>query len=337
MRLGIKEEISVSGIMVKPTVLSGRHEFTFGGFSCVVELPKRPKFKEGVSKSDSDVFLFSHRELGNRIIPISCIVTKVILTIDLKKTVPYHLAKRTIGSRDYYNSEFAPKNKQMIEKLSVQTEDLAEKAMHYWISIIRWKCEHPLLRRMRSAEENHITVNNPLIDLNTGENLPMGVSINISVNTVEPITLAMWKLSQQCLSKNEQIPLWMLYFRDAKLRYAKSDYRSAVLFLAVACESILRHFASDILENPQCRQQQKSLEKLQIRYLSDNWEKFSVLKRHRLKIDRAAINTLFEIRNDIMHRGICNERMILQQWRNFYAAVENVVEGGQKLIDKDLR
>jgi hypothetical protein len=146
-----------------------------------------------------------------------------------------------------------------------------------------------------------------------------------------------WRSVQNRLNLNEQIPLWILYLRDSRLRFAKSDYRSAILFLAVACESLLRNLALDIFENRGCKQQQKTLEKLSLRYLTDTWEKFEPLKRHGIVIEKGHINTLFELRNDIMHRGIYDEEKIRAKWKEMYAATAKIVETGQITLERSNR
>lgn len=230
-------------------------------------------------------------------------VSSVILTVSLTDEDGLEITKEMIDPESRGSNIFSEKNGQdKIDKIHKMLSSIAYRAFDYWARVIRWKTKNSFFGA--PIENNkHYGFNDFFASLDPLKRLGAR-TIVMSIYIHDSLSIEEWTGIQECLQRNEQPPLWIDAYNDARRREEVGDMRGAFLEAAISMESFLKKKLLDSLES-------LPPSEVAVRKNIERWHISDVLKNHRkigpvndLSMSEDVLDLLkktFDKRNAIMH------------------------------------
>ncbi|MEM5451527.1 hypothetical protein [Paraburkholderia guartelaensis] len=313
----------INYLNVESALLGMRHVFPFKGATVTVSLPRLESVSDNPDEF-CDAHRSSYREENGKSIILAANVNTIRVEVKGDKTITLPLE---VLNRDPYSTELIPEaDKTRLKDISARADQIAREAFEYWISIMRWRCNNhrigrPLLHGPRVLWQNSLR------DAESKRSV-WSITGNIVITATREVTTTGWDQAQTSLQACEEVPVHILLLDDARENLSRGDYRRSIIDLAVACEVfmrtlVLRTIPEDLDKDMLAMIEEVSIHQYMKKYLPNllTEDGQSDLK----KLVSGHLNSLFELRNKIMHMAQ-NDRATRENCVRFIQATSTLFE-----------
>ena len=287
------------GLAVLPEVMGRRHNFRFENAEIEIQLPSIEQV-DRESKYDEVATVGSRWAKTDA--PIEFRILKVDVVVRLGHRVSLPAGVLTVNANAF---DLIPQQQQhRLEKLASEHAVVAEEAVEYWLSTLRWITDdYRIVRPYLASGGGDWGVR--LYDDNTQKRVWVQSS-TVHVAGYHRIAEGDWESANQRLVSGRRAPIHVSLKHDAEKFLALGDYRRSLIDLAISCETFLRNSVLEQLPSELNREVRDFIEQGNINQFS------SRLLPSMLSPDAAQqyrrnfkpeLASLFSKRNDIMHRG----------------------------------
>ena len=291
-------------LSIHPDLVGAVHEFIHEKHRINIALPLPQHFP--TEPNQGELLTFSHyREVNGKKIPSQLWVhaVDVVVAIPEELSVP-----REILDRPPNAFEIVPKAQQEhLDHLAATYEAVAERAFDLWIRTLRWKCDNSAIGRpeITSYGSGWSTY---LVAQPQDQRIWIGPMV-FQLKGTKMVTPDIWEEAGTSLKLEVTPPVFIDLIMDAAEHIKLGDLRRAIIDMAIACEVFLRMLLAKSLP--------PDLQACIVTYVDDAnirpvLEKFvpdilSKAERKELDKIRSKLHALFDIRNEIVHKGRVSE------------------------------
>jgi len=292
------KKYDVEGLAVSPDVIGLKHVFRLGEAEVEIQLPSKNAANRKISDPDASVSSWWAADNS----PIQYEIHRLNTVVRISKTItlPIDILELNLNSIDLISGD----QKEDLEKFCEEHNHLAERAVEYWLSVLRWTTEDPQIARPYFAS-NSISGGVRLFDENTEKKI-WTQSLTVCVPRYHLITIEEWRNAETRLRSQEQPPIYLTLKHEAERFKQIGDYRRSIIDLAISCETFLRNSVLDSLPSNLSAEAWKFIEEGNINQFVSKLIP-SILNDDAIvqynKNLKPEISSLFSKRNDVMHRG----------------------------------
>lgn len=283
---------------IVPSLAGMAHKFIHKKHEVEIKLPEKPHRKNW-SDNDAKIYCRHWRTKGGRDYPVSFVVNSVDLTIETGKI--RKISPKSIGVVNH--SLFNKNQRNTLDRLTHEYEQIADQAFERWLNILRWKTN--ILDLCSYYDSLERSSWGPYL-FDASSNKPFYTPpYTMTVRGLRSIKKKNWRLTQTALNENIDTPIWHLYIAEAHQKRIAEDTKGFLLDLAISIETIVRFVIDTYITDEAPVAFGEAVGRMPIMPLLDNWNKINS-KNSRwnyLKNDINRIKELFVKRNRVMHRG----------------------------------
>ena len=285
------------GLDIQPELVGAIHRFKLDENSVQISLPKLNKLEDKKILS-----LSSWQEDGDERIPIGYSVGEIEVTLSVAKQIalPISILERQPNAYEIVSSSMQDE----LKSIAASNTQLAEKAVSLWSRTMRWKTGDGYIARGEFKSINS-GWGATLLDVDTKKRLwtyhePIVLFMTSSVKTTD------WELAGKSLADGEEPPVFIDIFFDAQMHLRAGDLRRALVDIAVAAETYIRHIVLEALPSDLSQSAKDLIDRTSISQLMEKlfFESLERLKKSEIASDvKTKIRELFKARNSALHRG----------------------------------
>ncbi|MBP7573036.1 MAG: hypothetical protein KA777_03575 [Rhodoferax sp.] len=234
--------------------------------------------------------------------PIKYEIYKVDVIVRLKQCIPLPAKVLDVTANAF--ELISEQQQRELEDISKEHGRLAESAIEYWLSVLRWKTDDYRISRPYFASGQG-DWNVRLFD-DTSQKKVWVQSSTAHAGGFHRVTHDEWLDTETHLTHKNSVPIYISLKHDAAKFLAIGDYRRSIIDLAVSCETFLRNTVLGTLPaqlNPALR---SFIEEVNINRFVTNFLP-SALKNDAAELYKKQLQPelvlLFKTRNKVMHQA----------------------------------
>ena len=210
-------------------------------------------------------------------------------------------------------SLYTAKETKELDEKSDQLCFLARRAVDYFLRVARWKAGFGLIA-LDTRPDRATLRGGRLFNLSHGGAFySPALGRIVSAPKRHKLTLKEWNSIVATLTAGIYPPIWNEYLASAERRIDMNDLRAGIIDLAIAAKSVIRQFPGTSMR----------ARKNKMSTILANWTKLGFPPVSHLPWF-AKVETLFKVRNELMHRGD-GQRVQISFCRDTASAVENLI------------
>lgn len=302
-------------------LLGQSHSFTHQGRKVTISLPEQPQ-GDPDCKSDR-LRLYSWREAeGKDIIPLEWIIYSVDVSVEIDEEfdLPREILVRNPKAVDILSTGQVT----ALDRSAEISHDFALKAFEFWVRMMRWSVEQPLIGRddPDSPESGWGTY---LVDSQTKKKVWAGTR-SLTVHKRTAVTEVAWREAEANLSKFDHIPIPVdLYFESLYYLHI-GDLQRAISDAAVSAETHMRIIVQESIPDCAGAELRRLVDEANIRPIMQRVYGESLLLAGYTGDAKvpSEIHQLFDYRNKILHKGAVDD-LTEAKCRKLITAVRNLL------------
>jgi hypothetical protein len=289
-----EQQFQIGHLAFKPQLAGGENLFAFENRQIAVRLPDMPTTDARHPYSPQAAFISVRRAATNE--PLEIDIGLIKLTIlGIRFEIPAAAAAFPGMNSSLYNEAQQRDLDEKSDRLYFQ----AERAIEYWLRVVRWKTRFPLIGRV-GGTSYQAHDGGSLINSSTGTRF---YTPSVGRTVVWPrrhvLGQSEWEEIDATLKDGLEPPIWHDYLASAHLRMAADDILEAFLDLAVASEARIRTCLFAKLPQGMPKGFGDILRRTNMTDIMTKWDDLGLPNIAHF----SHIKTLFHIRNTIMHSG----------------------------------
>jgi hypothetical protein len=223
---------AITHLGAQPDVMGHEHHFHFNQNMITVKLPQVEQADRGGSYDE----VASVKAWSADGKPLYYEVYKVDVETsgNVRLEFPLEVLNRPPNALDLFSKE----EQAHLNEVGSQYQSIAERALEYWVRIVRWTCDDFRISRDR-GEGFYSGWTIRLVDVETGKRVWIPTAVFL-VSAYRTVSLKEWEDIQQRLSDELYPSVYIEHKHDAEEYIERGDYRRAIVDLAAACELFLR-------------------------------------------------------------------------------------------------
>jgi hypothetical protein len=189
-------------------------------------------------------------------------------------------------------------------KLDAILNDLtqvAKRAFEYWLRVGRWTTDHSSLGQLRRDERE--AQSTPELQSEDGSVLWRPIPVITIQIAGAAVSKREWNRWGAAVAAEEAPPVFIDFLHDANHRLYIGDRQGAVLAFAIACETAIRSVVLERNAPGMSQEGLKLLSSVPISRLLQRLNKVGPPAGFWTGLDRKTLQTLFDRRNALAHRG----------------------------------
>lgn len=308
---------------VKSELMGTRHEFTFDGYEIKVILPT----KDQADRKDGhdEVARANAWKIDAPEDPFEFKIFQVDVEVNLNEKILVPEGATDFMKVDIRVFDNDPINKENISNIAKKYAVISNKAFQYWLDLLCWSTNYPFFGKQEQIQSNSSGWGIYLQDMQTGNNV-FNLHDPILISLTPVVTEAEWKLTQDRLASNIELPMYMKFKFDAQEWMRIGNYERAIIELALACEIYVRYSFFDYLPKDQLYDEViKYIERANISLYLQHFFKKIIVDKERTKFTEVknVILKLMEERNSYMHMGFM-KHATPEMSKKYLSAVEDL-------------
>jgi hypothetical protein len=292
----------VAHFTVEPQIAGAKIDFLFEGKRILITLPPMPENLGPGNMAPTSLnpnpfelraSLSGWNSTGN---PLWVDIDSMRISIPgLHVEIPKAAAKHPHINTTLFNDE----QRRSMDEQSDRLYHLANRAMEYWLRVVRWKTQFHLINRVLYSTGGGFD-GGALINAQSGTRFyTPRVGRTFVMPPQHVVTQNEWTDITLALGDGTEPPIWYDYFISAKQRMEEGDTLAAILDLAIASEARIRTFMNNTLPSELPEGYQRTIRRVNISDVMTRWQAYGLPNLVGLN----HVKMLFEIRNGIMHSG----------------------------------
>lgn len=287
-------------LVIQPELVGALHEFIFEGYKIRIKLPSKAQIPTEPLQGDL-LFFNVYKEANGRKIPRDFYVRAVDVEVCVPEPI---LVTKDILNQPPNAFDIVPETQQaQLNKLTENYGAIAEKAFDFWLRVLRWKCGESAIGRpeIRGSASGWSTY---LITEPGGQRIWIAPGIS-RVKRYKAVTGEIWNHADSALKKGLKPPVFVEFEFDAIEHIQLGDLQRGIVDMAVACETFLRMLVAQSLPSNLNRSVSEYVDDTNIRLVLRKFvpEILTATERKQLKKIESKLHELFDVRNDILHKG----------------------------------
>ena len=207
---------------------------------------------------------------------------------------------REVGNHPFINHGlFTEDERRVMDKKSDEVYFKSQRALNYWIRIVRWKTGSHLMDRLHGIPPRE-TDGGALINSSTrtGFYVPLAAR-TVTLGPRYVIKSDSWEEIQSALERGDEPPIWHEYLASGHREMIAGDSVTATLNLAIAAESLIRTYIERKMPSGISKGLKDTAHRINISNLLNKWNSFGLPDFSEVNI----LRNIFEVRNKLMHSG----------------------------------
>lgn len=303
-----EERVRIKHLSMDPALQGAKAQFEFEKHQIEIALPTLPsedKRKLGDPNAEAQAFVWDKN--GNLVDIYISFLSVAALALQ------FELPAIAAHCRHINASLYTAKETKELDEKSDQLYFLARRAVDYFLRVARWKTAFGLIA-LDTRPDRATLRGGRLFNLSHGGAFySPAVGRTVSVPKRHTLTVKEWNNIVATLTAGIYPPIWNEYLASAERRIDMNDLRAGIIDLAIAAKSVIRQFPGT---STRTRKDKMST-------ILANWTKFGFPPVSHLPWF-AKVQSLFNARNEIMHRGDSQYAQI-SFCRDTAPAVENLI------------
>ena len=309
-----EERVRIKHLSMEPSLQGAKAHFEFETHHIEIELPTlSPKPRNPHAEAEADVW-----NANGELVNVS-IYFILVAIVGLQFTLPAVASRQRRINASLYTVDEA----RDLDDKTAQLYFIGRRAVDYFLRVVRWKTGFSLIA-LDTRPDRATRYGGRLFNLSHGGAF---YSSPIGRTTVLPkhhrLKATEWKHIVAALAAEIQPAIWSEFFMSAQQRIENGDLPAAILDLAIAAESVTRYTLDAQLPTDTPKWTRDAVGRINISTLTDKWPEHNLPAISKSPWF-STIRTLFQRRNDLMHRGD-DQRVDISFCRDAASAVENLI------------
>jgi hypothetical protein len=313
---------TTANFTVVPEVMGTKHEFEFESFNITINIPPEDSANrdEGF---DQVAYLGCWREDEGIKIPLEYEVHKVDLNIEVKElqNIPEEASNTSNVDSSIYDKE----KRELLDKISDRYELIANRAFTYWLEILQWSSNAPLLG-VGSPSSNLSGWGTYLIDPHTNNRVYSSTN-RITVQRTTLVTDENWRLTLNRVQNQTELPMYIKFLHDAHVSMRSGNIHRATVELALCSENYLRYSVFELIPQNLMDDFVQFIEEANINQYLNRFFKNALGEEDKVKFNplKKELSSLFNRRNKYMHMGKM-EDITSERYERYLKAVKELLQ-----------
>jgi hypothetical protein len=311
-----EERVRIKHLSMEPSLQGAKATFDFERHRAEIVLPTLPANTKA-QPGNSHVEAEGDGWKDGKLINISIYYISVGL-LDLQFDLPAPAASQRRINMVLFTTDEASE----LDKRTAKLYIIGRRALEYFLRVARWKTGS--LIAVDTRPDRATLFGGRLFNLSHGDAF---YSSPIDRIVVLPkhhrLKVPEWKDIEAALAAGTRPPLWNEYLMSAQQRIENDDLPAAIVDLAIAAESAIRSILGLQLPNDTPKWTRYAVGRINISTLTDRWVEYNLPAISHLPWF-STIRTLFQRRNELMHRGD-NERVRALFCKDAASAVQKLI------------
>jgi len=295
--------------------------FEFESFNITITIPSEELVKRH-GYQDELAYIISSQKVDGIQIPLKYEVYKVYVNVEVQELqdIPEEAFNITnIGS--LYEAD----QRDILDNISYKYELIARRAFTYWLEILRWSANSPLIG-VCSSTRTKIEQSRDLIDPNTSKRLYSSTG-RISIKSSKAVTTEELNLTLNRVQKQDELPMHIKFLHDAKESIQFGNIHRATVELALCSENFLRYSVFDLIPKDLNSDFVTFIEEANINQYLNRFFKNAIPSKDakNFKSIKQEISSLFSRRNNYMHMGKMKD-LTPERYEKYLNAVEDLLQ-----------
>ena len=312
---------TIPNFRVTPELMGAKHKFEFDSYNVTVKVPSEEHAtrNEGYDEVAS---LISWRESNGEKIPLEYSVEKVDINIEVKEL--QDIPEDASNSEHIDSSIYSEQSYTILNNVTEEYENIANRAFLYWLEILRWSSNRPRLGK-GSPFSNESGWGTYLIDSKTG-NRVFSSTRSINIQITAPVTEQEWQLTLNRVQSNTKLPMYMKFLHDSYDSAHAGNIQRATVELALCAENYLRYSVFELIPESLHSDFILFIEEANINQYLNRFFKNSLSKEDGMKFKKIKQNlsSLFDKRNKYMHMGKMDS-INVEKYQRYLKAVNELL------------
>jgi len=284
---------------VAASLVGAAQEFLYKGRQVKVSLPKKPK-RADWQDTNAPITCWHYRGQGSQKRPIDFHIHEITVLLDtsISKQIPSNALGKV------HHEKFTHRQRDQLYGLHHRFDPMMDEVFDYCTEVMRWKTgayemNQSTAKRQRSSWAKY------LVDGKTGERF-FSNGVNMEAHFHTGITKRAWKQSELAMREGQGAPVWQLFLCNAVHKIATKSHREFVIDLAIAIETVIRELISTFLGERRNQAIAKILGRAGLTEIISKWKQLGFNSKgwKALSTELKTVQSIVEIRNGIMHRGV---------------------------------
>jgi hypothetical protein len=328
IQLESQHQFQISNLTIDVGLMGQSHEFSYRGATVTVKLPSRADVGDPSDRFAS-AYPHMHRKVGDELelLAVDIAAVQVNVALDEKIALVPEVLNRIPNATDLIPEADCAR----LMDIGIRANNTASNAFEYWITVLRWQCDNPNVGRPVSGPV--MIYQNHLLDTNSKSRvwlMPNGVQVYMS----KMLTEKQWITAQTFLQSGEDVPVYNLLLDDARYYRTRYEFRRSIIDLAIACEVFIRTIVLRTLPPTLDADMRDYIDDANINQYRHKYL-FNLLsdegKAALEKLNKSSLNSLFALRNDIMHRAD-DGRATVENCDRYIGATRRLFEIGEQML-----
>lgn len=318
---------TTANFTVVPELMGTKHEFEFESYYITINIPSEDSVDRD-ERFDHVASLNCWREEDGVKVPLEYEIHKVDLSIEVKEL--QCIPEEASNTCNVDSSIYSKKQRDILDKVSDRYELIANRAFTYWLEILRWSSNTPLLG-VGSPASNLSGWGTYLIDPNTSNRVYSSTG-RITVQRTNPVTDEDWRMALNRVQTQTELPMYIKFLHDAHVSMQSGNIHRATVELALCSENFLRYSVFELIPENLMGDFVEFIEEANINQYLNRFFKNSLAQDDKAKFNplKKELSSLFNRRNKYMHMGKM-EDITLERYERYLKAVKELLQ--IKLVD----
>lgn len=293
----------LTGFAVAPTLMGQSHTFPFSGYEVSIQLPPEHEVKDK-PEEDAKATVNAYKLIDGEEHPLYFRVWEVRIVVagDFAQQLPAGYMAEKVIKANWLREE----TRRALDSTASKVARVAEQALEYWLTHLRYATGNPNIGAGNFVEDE-VVASAVLRNRFSKKQVWEGPNVVI-VKTADPVLIEQWEVVGERLKRGEAIPLHYEFLFAAKQHLGTGELHRAAVEAALSAEILLRHLVANRLPKGLPTSLRNQLENVKVREIIDKYipDALNVnlwKRKSDEKEDKKKLRALFNVRNDLAHRG----------------------------------
>lgn len=291
--------LNVTNLYIEAQLIGQKHTFIFEGRKTCILLPTKEAANENRPRNDT-AHAVEYWSATNE--PTTYSINQVDIEIEILGKISIPEVALSHPPTQY--EAFTKEEQLTAQEITKQHSILAERALEYWLEILRWTSGYALIGKpaISSVQSGWATY----ICSEEENKRVWGGSRPIVVPWNPPVKLLAWESASQKLVNNEKLPIHLRFLHEAENSIEHQQIEKSVIETAMACETFLRYTVLQSIPTSLQNEITKYIEEANINKYVTQFFKSLIPENQAEKYKEISreLSSLFSRRNSYIHMGI---------------------------------